>query len=190
MMKSCTGAIRVKSQTQCRRHYKSRGGIMKSSSVLILFVFLLMSSICIGDDDTVKTVGSIKTVEGDAFIIRNEARVSAAAGQKLFENDLLQTGQDGSMGVILKDDTVMSLGPESEIVIDEFVFSPEDGELSIVTKMLKGTVSYISGKISKLSPESARFETPVATIGIRGTHFLVKVIDEEESQQHAGDAPE
>ena len=163
---------------------------MRSTNALILLLFLLMSSICVADDDTMKTVGSIKTVEGTAFIIRNGDRLSAAAGHRLFENDLLQTGQDGSMGVILKDDTVLSLGPDSAIVIDEFVFSPEDGQLSIVTKMLRGTVSYISGKISKLSPESARFQTPVATIGIRGTHFLVKVMDEEESQQNAGDEPE
>ena len=163
---------------------------MRSSSVLILLLFLLISSICVAGDGSVKIVGTVKTVEGPAFIIRHEDRLPAVAGHRLFENDLLQTGQDGSMGVILRDDTVLSLGPDSEIVIDEFVFSPEDGQLSIVTKMLRGTVSYISGKISKISPESARFETPVATIGIRGTHFLVKVIDEEESQLHAGDGPE
>jgi hypothetical protein len=41
--------------------------------------------------------------------------------------------------------------------------------------MLKGTVAYLSGLISKLSPDSAHLETPTASIGIRGTKFVVKV---------------
>jgi len=61
------------------------------------------------------------------------------------------------------------------LVIDEFVFAPHQGEFSLVIKMLKGTAAYLSGLISKLSPESARFETPSASIGIRGTKFAVKV---------------
>ena len=91
------------------------------------------------------------------------------------EKDTLQTGSDGALGVIFKDDTVLSLGPDSLLVIDEFVFAPMEGELSIVTRMLKGTVAYLSGVIAKLSPESARFETPMATLGIRGTRFVAEV---------------
>jgi hypothetical protein len=77
--------------------------------------------------------------------------------------------------VILKDDTSLSLGPNSVVVVDQFLFAPAEGKLSLVTRMVQGTAVYISGIIAKLSPQSVRLETPNATIGTRGTRFLVKV---------------
>jgi hypothetical protein len=67
------------------------------------------------------------------------------------------------------------LGPDSILVIDEFVFAPKQWKFSIVIRMLKGTAAYLSGLISKLSPESAHFRTPTGSIGIRGTKFVAKV---------------
>jgi hypothetical protein len=153
---------------------------MKRFGLLVCLLFLLMPPASLGEEDTLRAAGVIKTVKGKALVLRNNAHLPAIEGNRLYENDTLWTGENGSMGVILKDDTVLSLGPESEIVIDEFIFEPESDELSIMTRMVRGTVSYISGKISKMSPESAQFETPVATIGIRGTSFLVKIVDEED----------
>ena len=79
------------------------------------------------------------------------------------------------MGVVFNDDTSLSLGPKSILVIDEFVFAPKQGKFSMVIRMVKGTAAYLSGLISKLAPESAHFETPSASIGFRGTQCLVKV---------------
>ena len=86
-----------------------------------------------------------------------------------------QTGHDGSIGVVFSDDTLLSLGPESVLVIDQYVFAPRQGKFSIVLKMLRGTAAYLSRLISKLSPESAHFLTAYASIGIRGTKLVVKV---------------
>ena len=122
-------------------------------------------------------VGSIKTTKGNASIIRQSEVIPAQIGERIFMRDSLKTGPDGSLGMIFKDDTLLSIGPQSEIIISEFLFSPAEGKLSIVTKFLKGTAVYLTGIISKLSPESVRFETPVANIGIRGTKFAVKIED-------------
>jgi len=121
--------------------------------------------------------GSIKTTKGTASIIRQNQVIPAQIGDRIFMKDSLKTGPDGSLGMIFKDDTLLSIGPQSEIVISEFLFSPAEGKLSIVTKLLKGTAAYLTGIIAKLSPESVRFETPVANIGIRGTKFVVKIED-------------
>jgi hypothetical protein len=94
---------------------------------------------------------------------------------KIWENDTLRTGHNGSIGMVFNDDTFLSLGPGSILVIDEFVFAPKQGKFSIVIRMVKGTAAYLSGLISKLSPDSAHFNTPTASIGIRGTKFVVKV---------------
>jgi hypothetical protein len=121
--------------------------------------------------------GSVKTIKGAASIVRQEKIIPAESGEKIFEGDILRTEADGSLGVIFKDDTLLSLGPNSELVIDGFLFAPAKGKLSFVVRMLKGTAAYLSGISAKLSPESVRFETPVASVGIRGTKFVVKVDD-------------
>ena len=120
-------------------------------------------------------IGSIKTTKGTASIVRQEKVILAKIGERIFEGDILRTGADGSLGVIFKDDTLLSLGPNSELAIDEFLFAPAQGKLSFVTRMLRGTAAYLSGIIAKLSPESVRFETPVGSVGIRGTKFVVKI---------------
>ncbi len=119
--------------------------------------------------------GIIKTAKGSASIVRQDKIIPAGAGERIFMKDILKTGTDGSLGMIFRDDTLLSLGPQSEIVISEFFFSPAEGKMAIVTRLLKGTAACLTGIIAKLSPESVRFETPKANIGIRGTKFAVKV---------------
>ncbi|MHC1696829.1 MAG: FecR domain-containing protein [Geobacteraceae bacterium] len=120
-------------------------------------------------------VASIKTVGGSSSIIRDKAPVQTIKGSKVFRGDLLKTGADGSMAIIFRDDTLLSLGPNSEIALTEFLFSPAEGKLSFIAKLLRGTAACVTGIIGKLSPESVRFETPVANIGIRGTKFAVMI---------------
>jgi hypothetical protein len=145
---------------------------MKYLMSLICVLWVSCSAIAIAADGP---VGSVKTMKGAASIIRLNAVITAKIDERIFKGDVLRTGTDGSLGVAFKDDSLLSLGPNSEIVIDEFLFAPAEGKLSIVTRMLRGTAAYLSGMVGKLSPESVRFETPVASVGIRGTKLLVKI---------------
>ena len=52
---------------------------------------------------------------------------------------------------------------------------PAEGKLGLTARILRGTMAYVSGLIGRLAPESATFVTPVATIGVRGTRFAVRV---------------
>ncbi len=124
-----------------------------------------------------ESIGIVRTSSGTATINRGGQILPAAVGTKLLAADTLTTGSDGSIGVILRDNSTLSIGPESNLIIQEFLFSPAEGELGLLARITRGTMAYISGLIGKLAPESARFETPVATIGIRGTRFAVKVGD-------------
>ncbi len=128
-------------------------------------------------------VGSIKTVKGSVSIVRGSKPVAVMPGTRVFRDDTLKTGPDGSLAMVFRDDTLLSLGHDSEIVVNEFLYSPAEGKLSIITRMLKGTAAYVSGIIGKLAPGSVRFETPVATIGLRGTRFAVR-IEEDASDTH------
>ncbi len=73
------------------------------------------------------------------------------------------------------DDTTLSLGPNSEIIIKDYAFAPKEGKFAFLGRMVKGTFSYISGLIGKLSPNSIQLEIPDATIAVRGTKLLVEV---------------
>ena len=94
---------------------------------------------------------------------------------KIQIGDVVKTGDKGGIGLIFTDDTIISMGSKSEITIEDYLFEPIEGKLSFIARMIQGTISFISGQITKLSPESVRLETPAATIGVRGTHVLVKV---------------
>ena len=138
-----------------------------SAAVMVL---LLATAEC-----AAATVGIVKVAEGAATVSRGAQTMPAAPGLALEEGDVLKTGADGHLGVVLRDDTRVSLGPDTEVRIDRFVFAPAQGQLALVLKMVRGVAAYVSGKIAQLSPDAVRVETPVATVGVRGTRFVAKV---------------
>lgn len=139
-------------------------------------IFLLVSTVAVVSlVDASTSVAIVKKVSGSAAIVRQGQTIPATHGLEVWENDMLRTGRNGSIGILFNDDTLLSMGPGSVLVIDEFVFAPKQGKFSIVIKMVKGTAAYLSGLISRLSPDSAHFKTPTASIGIRGTQFVIKV---------------
>ena len=142
---------------------------------------LLLSALCIlpaadaafaGDP-----IGVVRTASGAATVTRGEKTLPAVPGLKIMAGDTLGTGRDGSLGVILRDDSSLSIGPESRLVLRSFRFEPLEGKFDLVARITRGTMAYLSGLIGKMAPGKARFETPTATIGIRGTRFAVKVGD-------------
>jgi hypothetical protein len=141
----------------------------------ISFISILCLSTAISLAASDGEVGRIKKTDGKASIVRDHKEIQVKIEEKIFKGDTIKTGPDGSLGVIFKDDALLSLGPDSELVIDEFLYAPSQGKLSFVTRLLKGTAAFFSGVIAKLSPQSVRFETPEATVAIRGTKFLVRV---------------
>jgi hypothetical protein len=123
-------------------------------------------------------VGRIKIATGSVFIVRAGGQVAAQPGQVVFEADALRTGPDGRLGITLKDDTRVSLGPSSEVRLDRFMYAPAEGQLGLVLRVVRGIAAYVSGRIARLSPDSIRLETPEAIIGVRGTTLAIRVIPE------------
>ena len=122
--------------------------------------------------------GRIKISTGSAFIVREGAQTPAQVGQVVFEADGLRTGTDGKIGITLSDDTRLSLGPNSELKLERFMYAPADSGFGLVLKFVKGAATYVSGRIAKLAPDSIRLETPAAIIGVRGTTLAISVLPE------------
>jgi hypothetical protein len=123
-----------------------------------------------------RPIGLVKTASGEAFILRDGRRMAALPGHQLHLGDQLSTGATGALGVILRDDTALSLGPSTETRIDQFAFEPAEQKLGMVLRVSRGLIAYISGRISKLAPGSVRIETPVATLGVRGTRLVARIV--------------
>jgi hypothetical protein len=121
------------------------------------------------------SIGKTKISKGDVVVIRGGKQIPLTTANRIFQNDTIRTGANSSVGIIFEDNTILSLGSDSEIFIDKYVFVPEKGIFSMIARMARGTASYLSGIIGRQSPDSVKFQTPDATIGIRGTHFLVQV---------------
>ncbi len=142
------------------------------AGIALLQTLLLIARPAVADE---KTVGSIKKVFGQAVVVRDGRQTPALPGFKLNSGDILETGPDGRLGIVLRDDSLISLGPSSHFGIEKFLFVPADGKLGFTARFLRGTMAYVSGLIGRLAPESSIFVTPVATIGVRGTHFAARV---------------
>ena len=155
--------------------------IMKRFNLIVSIVSIILFANLDMSYASESVIGTIKTLKGTVSIVRNDKTFTADFGFKLNQNDTIRTDPNASVEVIFNDKTLLSLGPDSELIINEYVFTPKQGKFSIVLKILKGTAAYVSGLIAKLSPESVRVETPTASIGIRGTKFVVKVGNQKSS---------
>ena len=103
-------------------------------------------------------------------------------GDPIYLNDEIKTGPDTSLQILLKDQTVFSLGPNGSIVFDEFIYDPTGGEEpSFSASVTKGTFKFISGKIATAKPEAMKINLPNATASIRGTAVAGRVKEEGDS---------
>lgn len=143
----------------------------KMLSMLLLVVVFLATVVNASDE----SAGSLRKKKGEVLIERSGNIVKAENGTPVYPNDTVRTGLDGSVGIIFKDNSRISLGANSRLDLKKFVFKPAQEQFSMVNKLTKGTASFVSGKMTKLSPESVVLETPTSTIGVRGTTYNVKV---------------
>ncbi len=119
-------------------------------------------------------IGHVVAVGGVATITHGQVTWAATPGGAVYEGDLLRTFWNGTMGVTFKDNTRISLGPSTRVTVPKFVFSPAQQQYGFVLRLIAGSLQYLSGLTAKLSPDSMKIETPTATVGVRGTRFLVR----------------
>lgn len=145
--------------------------------IMTFAVFLIFSG-SMAAAEKAAPIGTLKNVESNGFIWRGQDRMAAKVGDAVYKNDILETDGNGSIGVTFKDATRISVGPKSKLTLNQYVYAPKKGKFAFAAKLAKGTMSYISGNIAKKSPDSVSVQTPSATIGIRGTKFVVTLVED------------
>jgi hypothetical protein len=141
----------------------------------LLFSFLLLLCAIVAMPALAGEAGRVKVSKGEVQIERDGKRLPAPVGTTIQARDTVKTGPDGSVGITFQDNSLLSAGPNSELVIERFVFDSTTHKGEFDTALKKGTLAVVSGKIVKQSPEAMRVKTPAAIMGVRGTEFVVKV---------------
>jgi hypothetical protein len=144
----------------------------RSRALLVLGLGVVCAALCAGEA-AAQDAGRVKTVKGTVYIERGGRREVALVGAGVRQADTLVTGPDGAVGVTLADDTLLSAGPNSVLVIEKFVYDANQPG-SIETALTKGTLAVVSGRIAKQAPDAMRVKTPAAILGVRGTEFVVR----------------
>ncbi|MDB5775731.1 MAG: hypothetical protein JWP38_1864 [Herbaspirillum sp.] len=122
--------------------------------------------------------GTVKIVRGSVSVQRQQTILPVAVGDPLYAGDRIVTAGDGSIGMTLRDDTLLSLGPKASFVLEQYQFDPSENSGKIIARLIKGTLRFVTGMVGKIAPENQQLSTPSATIGIRGTDFIVDIPDE------------
>ena len=143
-------------------------------------VFIGLSMLVGASMASAETVGMVKTVKGLANIERNGQKVPAMVGVSVESGDRILTGVDASIGISLRDNTLLSAGPNSTLVLSRFAFNATTHEGALDAQVKRGTLSVISGKIAKANPNAVVFSAPGITLGVRGTEFIIDAGQTEE----------
>ncbi len=120
---------------------------------------------------TLSMIGAAAAVHGQVSAQAPGAPVGRViqSGKPLFLNDHVTTDAAGKLQVLLRDETVFTLGPNADMVLDEFVYDPSTDKGKVSARIAKGTFRFVTGKVARAQPENMKVKLSVGTIGIRGT---------------------
>jgi hypothetical protein len=124
--------------------------------------------------------GFIKSVQGTVRLLSPSGATRVAkAGDAVSPVDRIETEADSGASVVLRDGTMMVVGPSSRLDVKQFHFDATTHEGGIFVALLRGSMRMVTGLIGKTNPDAIRVDTQTATIGIRGTDFIVTADDKE-----------
>ncbi|MBB5358247.1 hypothetical protein HDE76_001453 [Rhodanobacter sp. ANJX3] len=126
-------------------------------------------------DEIADHAALVKSVIGVVKVTRGQQTFDASSGNTLQVSDRLVSAPGASAAIVFRDGTLLTLGAGADILVRNYVFAPKDNKFAFSLYLSKGSAIYESGKIGKLSPQSVSVETPKATVGVRGTRFLIEV---------------
>ena len=139
---------------------------MKLLFLLSLFILSLSANI-----------GSVTALKGDAKLSHQKSVTDLTLHASIAEKDHINTSKKSRVQVILKDDTVITIGPESEYYFEAF---QQEGDVQVKMRIDHGFFKSVTGKIGKIAPERFKIKTRASIIGVRGTQFMAYVAEDEE----------
>jgi len=138
-----------------------------------LLAALAAMSVGFGSAAAAAEIGQIKVARGQVSVERRGDSLTGSVGMRLEAADVVKTGADGSVGITMSDNSLLSAGPNSILALEHFDFDPATSQGRFDAQLQRGTLAVISGRIAKQSPQAMTVRTPSAALGVRGTEFVV-----------------
>jgi hypothetical protein len=118
-------------------------------------------------------IGQVKVSKGSVTIERAGQSLRGDPGLRVQASDVVTTGGDGAVGITMTDNSLLSAGPNSVLVLDRYDFDSTTNEGRFDASLRRGTLAVVSGRLAKQSPDAMTLRTPSAILGVRGTSFVV-----------------
>lgn len=118
-------------------------------------------------------IGHVTKLTGNATAIRNGVAIILNQGDNVNKGDVVQSGSDSTLGITFIDGTVFGLASNARMVLNEMVYDPNGSDNRSLISLVQGTISFVAGATAKKG--DMKVDTPVATMGIRGTAVLVEI---------------
>lgn len=133
-------------------------------------------------------IGNVVSTAGRVVAVLDGSERVLSAGSGVFEGEAIRTGDGASVEIRFDDETVLSQGPNSELTLDSYVYNPNaPAQSSFLFKMAQGTYRMATGQIAEDNPDGVRLESPLATIGIRGTTTVSRILPDG-TELHAAES--
>jgi len=126
-----------------------------------------------GSPGTAQVIGHVTKLVGTATAIRNGVSIILNQGDNVNKGDVVQSGSDSTLGITFIDGSVFGLASNAKMVLNEMVYDPNGSNNSSLISLVQGTISFVAGAAAKHG--DMKVDTPVATMGIRGTAVLVEI---------------
>ena len=152
---------------------------MKKILLVISLTILMLSSVSAAEKVNIEKqlIGIIGAISGN---VKTETR-ELKTGDKIYLNETILAGADSGTQILLLDQSTFTIGSESEVVMDTFIYDPDTNDGKIIAEVKQGSLKVISGLISKKNPDSLTVKVPEGTLGSRGTEFQTMVSKKQTS---------
>lgn len=122
---------------------------------------------------TDEPIGNVATLTGSATVIRNQTSTPLKVQDDIFQNDVLQTAANSTLGITFNDATTFNLTANARITVDSYLYQDGGKQNGALFDVAKGTVAFVAAAVARTGNMS--IATPTATLGIRGTTGLIEV---------------
>ena len=136
--------------------------------VKIFLYLFLMTEILFG------SVGKVVTSRGEVTVLRGQNQLVVKTGLEIEEKDTIKTSSNGKLQIMFADDTLITIGKESEFSVKEYLFDNNTNSKASFG-ISKGTFRAITGAIGKIAPQNFKLTSKSASIGIRGTQIYAEI---------------
>ncbi|MEE8274785.1 MAG: FecR domain-containing protein [Alphaproteobacteria bacterium] len=142
-----------------------------TSTVWRIVPFTLAFGLLAGPAVAAVQAGVSAAVRGqvDLLPVVEKVKHEAKSGEDVFLGDEISSFDESGMQLMLLDETIFTIGPNTDLTVDEFVYDPATDAGQVTASLAKGVLRFVTGKVADAAPQNMEIRLPVGTIGVRGT---------------------